>query len=82
MINHLLNEINSFIKKNYITYNLTLKFSQIKFLDKIFNLVDVIKCNYEKDFVSLKVRGKPIIIKKIISDIKKSLKHDINGTPI
>ena len=82
MINQLINQINSFIKKNYITYNLTLKFSQIKFLDKIFNLVDVIKCNYEKDFVSLKVRGKPIIIKKIISDIKKSLKHDINGTPI
>jgi len=82
MIDHLLNEINIFIKKNYITYHLTLKFSQIKFLNRIFNLVDVIKCNYEKDFVSLKVRGKPIIIKKIISDIKKSLKHDINGTPI
>ena len=46
------------------------------------NLVEVIKCDYRTDYISLKITGNPIIVKKIIYDTKKSLKNDINGTPI
>ena len=82
MIDDLLNQINNYIKKNFITHDLKLKFSQIKLLNKIYNLVEVIKCDYRTDYISLKITGNPIIVKKIIYDTKKSLKNDINGTPI
>jgi len=71
MIDNLLNEINIFIKKKYITTKITLNISFGKYLGKIFNLVEVIKCNYGKNDIFLEIRGNPIIIKKIISDIKK-----------
>ena len=82
MIDDLLNQINNHIRKNFITHDFKLKFSQIKLLNKIFNLVDVIKCDYRTDYIYLKITGNPIIIKKITSDINKSLKNGINGTPI